>query len=142
MPVFRRQPYLTDTTPTSTMVNFATSTGSPLPVVGWDLASGNCVNPPNSVTAVPVVSFAGSVSGTTVFQDKVTIGGLTPDTAYCYRVYQSGVDLTGSATAYRTAPPVGRSTAFKFAVVLATGAAARLPRPMSSARSPVVGPAS
>ena len=117
VPVFRRQPYLTDTTPTSTLVNFAISTGSPSPVVLWDLASGNCVNPPNSVTAVPVVSFAGSVSSTTVFQDKAAIGGLTPDTAYCYRVFQNGIDLKGSATTFRTAPAVGSSTAFKFAVV-------------------------
>ena len=114
--VFRRQPYLTDTTPTSTLVNFATSTGSPLPVVKWDLASGNCVNPPNSVIATPVVSFAGSVSGTTVFQDKATIGGLAPNTAYCYRVFQNGIDL-GGATTFRTAPASGSSTAFKFAVV-------------------------
>ena len=116
-PVFRRQPYLTDTTPTSTLVNFASSTNTPLPVVKWDLASGNCVNPPNSVTATPVVSFAGTVSGTTVFQDKATIGGLTPNTAYCYRVFQNGIDLLGAATTFRTAPATGSVTPFKFAVV-------------------------
>ena len=46
LPVIRRMPYLTDTTQTSTLVNFATSANSPLPTVRWGLASGNCANPP------------------------------------------------------------------------------------------------
>ena len=116
-PVFRRQPYLTDTTPTSTMVNFASSTNTPMPVVRWDLASGNCLTPPNSVTAAFTVSFAGTVSGTTVFQDKATISGLSPNTLYCYRVFQNGIDLKGSATTFRTAPTNGSTAPFKFAVI-------------------------
>ena len=116
-PTFLRQPYLTDTTPTSTMVNFASSTNTPMPVVRWDLASGNCLTPPNSVTAAFTVSFAGTVSGTTVFQDKATISGLTPNTLYCYRVFQNGIDLKGSATTFRTAPTVGSTAPFKFAVI-------------------------
>ena len=137
LPVFRRQPYLTDTTPTSTLVNFATSTNSPLPVVKWGLAPGDCANPPNSVTATAVVNFAGTVSGTTVFQDKATISGLTANTAYCYRVFQNGIDLKGAATTFRTAPATGSSlpSSLRWS---ATGARAPRPRPTSSARSQLV----
>ena len=75
------------------------------------------MNPPNSVTATFTVSFAGSVSGTTVFQDKATISGLTPNTAYCYRVFQNGGDLLGASVTFTTALAAGSATPFTFAVM-------------------------
>ena len=115
-PVLRRNPYLTDTGATSTLVNFATSAASPLPTVRWGL-SGNCANPPNSVTATAVVNFAGTASGTTVYQVKAAISGLSANTAYCYRVFQNGGDLLGASVTFTTALAAGSATPFSFAVM-------------------------
>ena len=109
-------PYLTDTTQTSTLVNFATSANSPLPTVRWDLASGNCANPPNTLTATLTATLTSMPAGTD-YQYKTAATGLTADTAYCYRVFQNGADLTGVSTNFRTALPAGSSTPFKFAVI-------------------------
>ncbi len=116
LPVIRRYPYLTDTTTTSTLVNFATSASSPLPTVRWGLASGDCVSPPNTATASLVATLTGMPAGTDT-QFKTSVVGLTAATAYCYRVYQSGADLTGVATTFRTALAAGSNTPFKFAVI-------------------------
>ena len=118
LPAIRRKPYLTDTTTTSTLVNYATSAGgSPLPIVRWDLASGNCSNPPNTTSATTLMATMSGLPAGTSYQYKTAITGLAADTAYCYRVYQNGVDLNGVATTFRTALPSGSGTPFKFAVI-------------------------
>jgi hypothetical protein len=117
VPNLRRTPYLTDVSPTTAMVNFATDSSAPLPTVSWGPASGDCTAPPSSVPAVWVTSFAGSRSGTTDYQFKAAIGGLEPDTSYCYRVEQNGTDLVGAAITFTTAPAPGSAAPFSFAVV-------------------------
>ena len=97
------------------MVSFATDTSAPSPVVRWGPASGNCTSPPSTVTATFVVSFA--IGGVTGYQYKAPITGLASNTSYCYRVYQSGVDLSGSSTTFKTAPAPGSTTPFSFAVI-------------------------
>ena len=114
-PTLRRSPYLTDTSSSKAMVNFATDTSAPSPVVRWGLASGNCATPPSTVTATFVVSFV--IGGVTDYQYKAAISGLAANTAYCYRVYQSGVDLPGSSIGFRTAPAPGSATPYSFAVI-------------------------
>ena len=116
LPVFRRMPYLTDTTTTSTLVNFATSAASPLPTVRWGLASGNCVSPPNTVTATVVATLSGMPAGTD-YQVKAAISGLSANTAYCYRVFQNSVDLLGASVSFTTALAANSATPFTFAVV-------------------------
>ena len=136
LPVIRRMPYLTDTTTTSTLVNFATSASRPCPRFAGISPRGNCANPPvgNTATATQVVSMSGMPAGTDI-QFKASITGLTADTAYCYRAYQNGADLVGASTAFRTALPPGSSTPFKFAVIGDWGRA-RPVRPAWRLRSP------
>src|SRR5207237_5214640 len=50
-------------------------------------------------------------------QYKAALSGLVARSAYCYRVYQGGADLTGLSTTFRTALPSGSGTPFKFAVI-------------------------
>src|SRR5690348_7838358 len=89
-PVLLRYPYLTDVAGSWATVSLATDTTSPAPVVSWGLASGDCSAPPNSVAATYVTAF-----GTTDKQFKAHLTGLQPNTAYCYRLMQAGVDLLG-----------------------------------------------
>ena len=111
----RRMPYLTDASATTAMVNFATTLAAPLPIVLWGLASGNCVTPPNSVTATFVASF--TIGSTKDYQYKAPISGLLADTAYCYRVIQAGVDQVGSSVGFRSGLAPSASAAFSFAVI-------------------------
>jgi hypothetical protein len=111
----RRSPYLTDASSSKAMVNFATNLSAPSPVVRWGLASGNCTTPPNTVAATSVASFV--VAAATDYQYKAPITGLAANTSYCYRVYQSGVDLLGASITFRTAPAPGSSTPYSFAVI-------------------------
>lgn len=111
-PVLLRYPYLTDVTGSWAMVNLATDTQTPAPVVSWGLASGDCSNPAQSVTATFVTAFL-----TNDKQFKAQLTGLQPNTAYCYRVAQAGVDLLGSAPVFTSALASGASDPFTFAVI-------------------------
>ena len=111
-PVILRYPYLTDVSGSWAMLNLATDTPSPAPVVSWGPASGDCVNPPNSVTATYVTAF-----GTVDRQFKAQLTGLQANTAYCYRVSQAGVDLLGSAPVFTSALASGATDPFTFAVL-------------------------
>src|SRR6266849_1903655 len=111
-PVILRYPSLTDVRGSWAMVNLATDTPSPAPVVSWGLASGDCGNPPNSVTATYVTAF-----GTVDRQFKAQLTGLQANTAYCYRVTQAGVDLLGSAPVFTSALASGATDPFTFAVL-------------------------
>lgn len=116
-PNLRRAPYLTDVSATTAMVNFATDSSSQPPVVAWGPAAGDCAAPPSSVTAVGVALFAGSLSGTTDYQFKAAVSGLQANTSYCYRVLQNDIDLVGTATTFSTAPAVGSTEPYSFAVI-------------------------
>jgi len=111
-PVLLRYPYLTDVVGSWAEVNLATDTQSPAPIVSWDVATGNCASPPNSATAVYVTTFL-----TVDRQFKAELTGLQPNTAYCYRVTQAGVDLLGSAPVFTSALASGAADPFTFAVI-------------------------
>ena len=117
VPVLRRAPYLTDVSPSTATVNLATDTGTPAPIITWDVAGPGCSAPRHAVSALKVASFSGALSGTTDYQFKAAIAGLTAGTSYCYRVTQGGIDLLGTSVAFSTAPVPGSSGAFRFAVV-------------------------
>src|SRR5947209_7256257 len=110
-PVLLRDPYLTDVGPTWAMVNLATNSASPAPVVSWGPAGAGCTAPASSATAAFVASFG---SGDQQFKAKLT--GLQPGSRYCYRVSQSGLDLLGTAPVFTTALAAGATSAFTFAV--------------------------
>ena len=116
-PALRRSPYLTDVSASTATVNFATDTSSPAPIVAWDVGGTHCAVPGQSVAALKTASFSGALSGTTDYQFKAAISGLSPATGYCYRVTQGGVDLLGTSVSFTTAPSPGASGAFRFAVV-------------------------
>jgi len=111
-PILLRDPYLTDATGSSAMVNLATDTSSPAPIISWGPAAGNCASPPSSVTATYVTSF-----GTNDKQFKAQLSGLQPNTNYCYRVAQAGVDLLGAAPIFTSALGSGATDPFSFAVI-------------------------
>ena len=111
-PILLRDPYLTDATGSSAMVNLATDTSSPAPIISWGPAAGNCASPPSSVTATYVTSF-----GTNDKQFKAQLSGLQPNTNYCYRVAQAGVDMLGAAPVFTSALGSGATDPFSFAVI-------------------------
>ena len=117
VPILRRAPYLTDLSASTAMVNVATDTATPAPVVAWGPADGDCTAPLNSVTAISVASFPGFLSGTIDYQFKAPISGLQANGTYCYRVLQNGADLVGAATTFTTAPEPGTTAPFSFAVI-------------------------
>ncbi len=94
------------------MVNLATDTSSPWPIISWGPAAGNCASPPSSVTATYVTSF-----GTNDKQFKAQLSGLQPNTNYCYRVAQAGVDMLGAAPVFTSALASGATDPFSFAVI-------------------------
>jgi hypothetical protein len=90
-----RAPYLTDATPTSVRVTWAT-TKKNTGVVKYGTA-GHCTA--ESVTATaPGTPF--TVKGVTEYKNSVRVTGLSDSTAYCYRITTGGtqpVDLLGSS---------------------------------------------
>ena len=112
-PQLVRYPYLTDVTPSSVTVNFATSASSPAPFVLWGASGTSCVGQSLKAT---VTSF--TVSGTTEYQQQATLKGLSPNKSYCYRLSQSGIDLLGAdpSPKFTTALSAGAPDPFEFAV--------------------------
>jgi hypothetical protein len=77
--------------------------------------AGNCQG-----TVVPAtVHTTIQVNGGTRHQWQVELDGLTPDTAYCYRVVQGEKDLLGSdpSPVFRTPPGPDTTDPFSFAVI-------------------------
>ncbi len=110
-PRLLRTPYLTDASASSMLVNFATDTQSPAPVVTYGTAGGSC-----GTSTVTATGKSITVGTATAYQWGARINGLTPDTAYCYRVLQGTTDLlAGAAPTFRTA--AGAGAAFSFAVI-------------------------
>jgi hypothetical protein len=112
-PQLVRYPYLTDVTPSSVTVNFATSSLTPAPAVLWGASGTSCVGH-SEQTAVS--SF--TVSGTSEYQRRATLKGLSPNSSYCYRLSQSGIDLLAGdpSPAFTTALSAGAPDPFEFAV--------------------------
>ncbi|MFI8911369.1 fibronectin type III domain-containing protein [Streptomyces sp. NPDC053513] len=116
-PVLTRAPYLTDLTPTSVRVTWATTTRSRQTVRYGPL--GNCTA--NTATAATLGTTM-TVNGVTEYSNSVTVPNLSPDTPYCYRVFTGDatpVDLLGTnpSPSFTTMVPGGSSAPFTFAVL-------------------------
>ncbi|WP_225805343.1 metallophosphoesterase family protein [Streptomyces sp. NK15101] len=116
-PVLTRAPYLTDLTPTSVRVTWATATRSRQTVRYGPL--GDCTA--NSVTSATLGTTM-TVNGVTEYNNSVTVPNLSPDTPYCYRVFTGDatpVDLLGTnpSPSFTTRVPDGSSAPFTFAVL-------------------------
>ncbi|WP_164905081.1 purple acid phosphatase family protein [Streptomyces cyaneus] len=116
-PLLTRAPYLSDATSTSMRVNWGTSTQT-RGTVRWG-PLGNCTA--NTATALGLGTPI-SVNGTTQYQNRVLVSGLSPGTQYCYRVFTGDatpVDLLGTnpSPTFTTLEPAGGATPFSFAVM-------------------------
>jgi Big-like domain-containing protein/calcineurin-like phosphoesterase family protein len=110
----QRYPYLTDLMSSSVTVNFGTvTTGTDAASVKWG-PLGSCTA--NTVAASRISSF--TVNGASRWQWKATIGGLSGDTQYCYRVFKGSTDLlnTDPSPSFRTQVPAGSSAPYSFVV--------------------------
>jgi hypothetical protein len=112
-PQLVRYPYLTDVTPSSVTVNFATSSLKPDPVVLWGTSGTSCVGHSVNTAEIPFV-----VSSSTEYQRSATLTGLSPNSTYCYRLSQSGTDLLAGdpSPVFTTALSAGAANPFEFAV--------------------------
>jgi hypothetical protein len=111
-----RAPYLSDSTTASVQVNWGTSTQSKGTVRYGPI--GNCAA--NSMTS-GTLGYPMTVNALREYRNSVTLTGLTPGTAYCYRVYTGGsspVDLLGTLTtpSFTSLAPAGGTAPFSFAV--------------------------
>jgi hypothetical protein len=120
-PLLARAPYLTDLSQTSVQVTWAT-TNQGHGTLRWG-TPGSCTE--NLVTAGTFrqVNVAPTGSTLNIYQDTMTIPGLSASTSYCYRVYAvDGTDLLGQGNpspTFRTLDPVSvtSQTPLTFAVV-------------------------
>jgi Calcineurin-like phosphoesterase/Purple acid Phosphatase, N-terminal domain len=110
----RRYPYLTDLVKNGVTVNWATTTGIQTGMVTYGRSGGSCAD--NTVSATKTSITVGS---TAEYQWKATLTGLTANTAYCYRVRSSTIDLLGTdASPVFRSQVAARSTAsYSFAVI-------------------------
>jgi hypothetical protein len=133
-PTLARYPYLTDMTATSVAVNWATTftPTSPQPtpgVVTYGPAGGTCDQTTVTVSA-PTYSYVAFGEVPPYRQYSAQLTGLSPSTAYCYRVYAGSVDVANDLVAawttstglqfpmtFTTSPAAGSSTPFSFDVV-------------------------
>lgn len=115
-PLLTRAPYLTDLTAGSVQVTWAT-TRQVRGVVSYGPA-GNCSA--KSATATTLANPI-TVNGVTEYKNSVTVSGLSPGTAYCYRISTGGsspVDLLGGnpSPVFTTLDPPDGTSPFTFAV--------------------------
>ncbi len=123
-PTLVRAPYVTDLTQTSAQVTWATTSSTT-----GSLAYGPTGNCTQNTVAVPSVT-AVTVSPANFtpvrrdYQSSVTIGSLSPGTAYCYEIFGSGPtsDLLAPTQPFQTfttldPPDIHASTPLTFAVV-------------------------
>lgn len=115
--ILTRAPYLTDLTTTSVQVNWGATAQSKGSIHFGPL--GNC----SAFTATATNSgYPMTINGVTEYRNAVTVSGLSPGTAYCYRVYSGGsspVDLLGtlSTPQFTTLESATSTTPFSFAVL-------------------------
>ncbi len=111
-----RVPYLTDATPNSVLVNFATDRAAPRAAVVFGPAGSNCRTSRATATAagVPV-----QIGRRTDYLYNVELTNLRPRTTYCYRLGPEVFDLSTREVAPRftTAQQPSDSTPFSFAVI-------------------------
>ena len=113
-PTLLRYPYLTDLGATYAAVNFATDTDPPRPTVVWGRAGGRCDQNSALTTATAI-----TVNNVREYQFRAQLSGLSPNTHYCYRLLQAGVDLLGSdrSPVFTSGLAPGAPDGFSFAVL-------------------------
>jgi fibronectin type 3 domain-containing protein len=104
-----RYPYLTDVTTTSVLVTWADTYVNSYGTVTWGPAGGSCASSSAKATKLGMRFTVGS---TAEYQHSITISGLSPDTAYCYRIKGStsnAIDLLGTdpSPTFKTLPTSG-----------------------------------
>jgi hypothetical protein len=113
-----RYPYLSDAAGTLVTVNWATDRLGTSGSARWGPAGSSCDLKQVAATKQDI-----TVNGTREYQWKAVIGPLSPDTAYCYRVFRGGNDLLGSDPSPKfTAPVAPSSASYTFAVFGDSGA--------------------
>lgn len=114
--VVTRTPYLTDATPHSVMVNFATDRLAAGSAVSYGTVGGNCGDSHSTPTTDPVKVAVGT---RTDFLYQVELTGLSPGTGYCYQLGGSVFDLSTRAVPPRfvTAAAPDDHRPFSFAVI-------------------------
>ena len=112
-PTVTRIPYLTDSSADHVTINVATNLSTPLPQVTWGPAGGSCANS----TATADLRTKISVGGSTEYQYRVQVGGLAPDTSYCYRVLQGTTFVDGGPRTFRSGIAAGDPTPYSFVVL-------------------------
>jgi hypothetical protein len=115
-PQLTRAPYLTDLTTTSVRINWGTSTQS-RGTIHYGPA-GDCAA--HTATATDS-GYPITVNGLREYRTSLAISGLSPDTAYCYRVSTGGsapVDLLGthSTPSFSTLQPADGTAPLTFGV--------------------------
>ena len=110
----RRYPYLTDTVGQYATINWATDQSGTAGSVKYGAVTGGTCTPTISVDATHT---GVSVNGVGEYQWKASLS-LTPDAAYCYRVYLGNIDLLGSNSTpqFKTQVAAGSNESFSFAV--------------------------
>jgi Calcineurin-like phosphoesterase/Purple acid Phosphatase, N-terminal domain len=112
-----RTPYLTDVTENSVLVNFATDAAltSP-PTVSYGLADHGCGDSQATALSGPTAVLA---EKRTDYLYSIELTGLTSGTRYCYRLGGPVLDLSTKEIppTFVTAPAVGDSTPYSFAVI-------------------------
>lgn len=119
LPQLRRYPYLTDVVGSYAAINWATDRSQSKASVIWGQQAGDGTYVLNQVTAATRVSI--TVNSVPVYQWKVELTGLAPDTVYRYRVIlgtNPGIDLLGTdvTPAFRSQIAPGDGQPFTFAV--------------------------
>jgi hypothetical protein len=112
-----RAPYLSDLTATSVQVNWGSSVQSRGSVRYGPI--GNCAA---YTTTSATLGYPMTVNGLKQYRNSVTVTGLSPGTAYCYRILtgvSAPVDLLGTLATPRftTLEAVGGTAPFSFAVL-------------------------
>jgi Calcineurin-like phosphoesterase/Purple acid Phosphatase, N-terminal domain len=116
-PKLRRYPYLTNTVQTVATVNWATDRSADTAVVKWGRAGAE----PCTTNVATAIKTPIAVNSVLEYQWKATMSGLTPNTAYCYRVYLGAspeVDLLGGdhSPTFQSQVQDGSTDSYKFAV--------------------------
>jgi hypothetical protein len=112
-----RSPYLTDATPTSVRVTWATPAGSADRFLSWGPAGGGCAQYVTAASGTPLTVVTTSETSWTA-----RLGNLSPATAYCYTITDGTTPALDAPVSFRTLPPPGSgASGFSFDVIGDTG---------------------
>lgn len=111
-----RNPYLSDATPNSVRVNWATASTGTANVVTWGPVGSSC----NQFTTT-ASGFPFTVNSTAETQWTARLGNLTAQAGYCYQITDGGSPVLPAPLTFRTVPAPGATAPFSFDVIGDTG---------------------